>query len=97
MVDGTTISARRMLAVQHVERGNAIVVRQRRLIDKLRAMKGATSGAEELVDAFERSLAIFEDDLDRLETGRPVRRWHPGQSAYEWRVPRAHSVMRALR
>ena len=61
------ISARRTLAIQHVERGRAIIARQRRIIDRLRALNGDVSIAEDLLGRFERSLAIFEDDLEALE------------------------------
>jgi hypothetical protein len=67
MADHQAVSARRALALQHVEKGRVIVARQRVLIDRIRAFNGNASSAEELLGTFERSLAIFEDDLTELE------------------------------
>jgi hypothetical protein len=60
-------SERRALAIDHVERGRATVARQRRLITEIRDRRGDSSHAEELLATFERSLAIFEDDLRDIE------------------------------
>jgi hypothetical protein len=50
------------LATLHVERGR-IIVKQQRDLTKLRPN---TPGAFDLLAAFERSQAIFEDDLARF-------------------------------
>jgi hypothetical protein len=67
MADNPAISARRALAIQHVERGRVIIARQRQIIDRIRAFNGDASSAEDLLSAFERSMTIFEDDLKDLE------------------------------
>jgi hypothetical protein len=51
------------LAQDHVTKGRRIVARQRQLIVEIRARGGDSENAEDLLGAFERSLAIFEDDL----------------------------------
>ena len=55
------------LAREHVVKGRAIVARQRILIEKIRARRSDPSQAEDLLDRFEASLRIFEEDLERLE------------------------------
>jgi len=50
-------------ACEHVAKGRPIVARQRQLITEVRARGGDSERAEDLLAAFERSLAIFEDDL----------------------------------
>jgi hypothetical protein len=50
-------------AHHHVITGQRIVARQRQLIAEIRARDGDYDTAENLLSAFERSLAIFEDDL----------------------------------
>jgi hypothetical protein len=55
------------VAKRHVVRGREIVAKQRMLIASIRS-KGRDSGsAEDLLQAFERTLAIFESDLNKLE------------------------------
>jgi hypothetical protein len=56
-------SDRTALAQDHVTSGRRIVARQRQLIVEIRARGGDCVKAEDLISAFERSLAIFEDDL----------------------------------
>lgn len=51
------------LAHNHVTKGRAVVARQRQLITAIRARGGDSENAEDLLAAFERSLAIFESDL----------------------------------
>ena len=51
------------LAFEHVLKGRRIVARQRQLIDQIRARGGESAQAEDLLVQFERTLAIFEDDL----------------------------------
>ena len=53
-------------AMDHVVKGRRIVERQRQLITEIRARGGASAQAEELLVAFERSLVIFEDDLEGI-------------------------------
>jgi hypothetical protein len=50
------------MATIHVERGQIIVERQRELIEQ----RPHLDGALELLVTFERSQAVFEDDLARL-------------------------------
>jgi len=58
--------SRRDQATRHVLRGREIVDRQRILIARLRLRSRDADAAEDLLACFERSLAIFEDDLARL-------------------------------
>jgi hypothetical protein len=51
------------LAHAHVIKGRRIVARQRELITEIAARGGDCESAQDLLAAFERSLAIFEDDL----------------------------------
>ena len=60
-LDGRIAMARR-----HVEGGLDILDRQRRLIELRHALKLDVAAAEDLLDRFEASQAIFEDDLFRL-------------------------------
>ena len=55
------------IAERHVVRGREIVARQRQIINTIRAMKGDSTDAEEVLVQFERSLAIFEQDLKDME------------------------------
>ena len=57
----------RQLAQYRVQRGREIVERQRKLVQYLRKRSIDTHTAEKLLDAYESSLAIFEDDLERIE------------------------------
>jgi len=58
--------ARFALAQEHVTMGRRIVARQRQLISEIQTRGGDIEDAEELLSAFRRSLALFEDDLARL-------------------------------
>jgi hypothetical protein len=60
-LDGRIAMARR-----HVESGLDILDRQRRLIERRHALKLDVTVAEDLLDGFEASQAIFEADLFRL-------------------------------
>ena len=57
------LTDRKSAAELHVARGREIVERQRRLINEIRARKGDCELAELLLQGFESSLSIFEDDL----------------------------------
>jgi hypothetical protein len=61
MADLTT--DRTALAQDHVTKGRRIVARQLQLIGEIRARGGDSVGAEDLLSAFERTLAVFQDDL----------------------------------
>ena len=50
------------IATRHVDEGRRIVAQQRKRV----AENGAGSDAADLLQTFERSLEIFESDLDRL-------------------------------
>ena len=54
------------LADDHVVQGRRIVGRQRQLISALRARSVDSGNAEDLLRAFEQTLAIFEDDLAEI-------------------------------
>jgi hypothetical protein len=57
----------RALAERHVTRGREIVSEQRKIIKRLRAINANTTQATELLEAFERSQMIFEDDLAEIK------------------------------
>jgi len=58
--------SRREMAERHVRRGREIVLRQRELVAEIEA-RGLDSKTEEgLLVAFERSLALFEWDLEMV-------------------------------
>jgi hypothetical protein len=61
------LTDRTALAQDHVISGQRIVARQRQLIADIRVRGGDCAKAEELLSAFERSLAIFEDDLASVQ------------------------------
>ena len=54
-------------ALRHVVRGREIVAEQRALVERLQGLGQNTRREEELLDRFERSLAIFECDLQQIE------------------------------
>jgi hypothetical protein len=58
------------LAREHVTKARRIVARQRELIAEIKDRGGDFEEAEELLSAFRRSLAHFEDDLARI--AKPV-------------------------
>jgi hypothetical protein len=55
------------LAARHVSEGQRIVAAQKDLIERLKVGGRDIAEAQRLLHAFEHSLAIFEDDLRRLE------------------------------
>jgi hypothetical protein len=65
MADLTT--SRTVVAKHHVIKARGIVARQRQLIAEIRARGGDSEKAEDLLSTFERSLAIFEDDLAKID------------------------------
>jgi hypothetical protein len=54
-------------AVRHVAEGKRIVARQRALVTRLKASGVSAFAAEEMLQTFLRSQAIFEDDLRGLQ------------------------------
>jgi hypothetical protein len=54
------------MAFRHVVQGRRIVARQRQLVEWLALNGRDTTSAEQILDSFVRTLAIFEDDLTRL-------------------------------
>jgi hypothetical protein len=60
------LAERIAMAERHVRDGNAILRRQRNLIERRRCAGYSTDSGEELLAQFESSQAIFEDDLRRL-------------------------------
>jgi hypothetical protein len=56
----------RAMAERHVITGRRTVARQREIIARLKSLGRDTHESERLLDTFERSLAIFEDDLRRI-------------------------------
>jgi hypothetical protein len=61
------LTNRTALAHDHIIIGQCIVARQRQLIADIRARGGDCAKAEDLLSEFERSLAIFEDDLSIIQ------------------------------
>ena len=57
----------REMALRHVTTGRRIVAAQRRRIELLRIDGRDATASEALLARYERSLAIFEDDLKRIE------------------------------
>jgi len=62
------LRARLDLAKRHVEKGNAIVLRQGALIEKRKAAGYDTADAERLLDQFLHTLSIFQQDWDDIRT-----------------------------
>lgn len=60
------LETRREMAERHVRRGREIVLRQQQLLAQGRARGRHTETEELLLEAFERSLAIFEQDLNAV-------------------------------
>jgi hypothetical protein len=60
------LETRREMAERHVRRGREIVLRQQQLLAQGRARGRPTETEELLLEAFERSLAIFEQDLNAV-------------------------------
>jgi hypothetical protein len=60
------LAERIAMAERHVRDGNAILQRQRNLIERRRGAGYSTDSSEELLARFETSQAIFEDDLRRF-------------------------------
>ena len=60
---GETPEDRHALAKRHVETGRRIIERQRQIVAETKARKVDSTQAEELLAQFERTQAIFEDDL----------------------------------
>ena len=54
-------------ATRHVAEGRRIVAQQRERVARLKASGRDTTRSEELLDQFERTLAIFEDDLKAIQ------------------------------
>jgi hypothetical protein len=54
------------MAFRHVVQGRRIVAHQRQLVEWLALNGRDTTSAEQILDSFVRTLAIFEDDLTRL-------------------------------
>jgi hypothetical protein len=54
-------------ARRHVRTGLNVVARQRDLIERLHCLRLDSASAERLLDVFEWSQAMFEDDLQRFE------------------------------
>ena len=61
-------SPREQLAQRHVAEARRIVARQRRLIADLTRCNGYGQQEAKILAAFEKSLAIFEDDLASVST-----------------------------
>ena len=55
------------MALRHVTTGRRIVAAQQRRIEQLRIDGRDAAASEVLLARYERSLAIFEDDLERME------------------------------
>ena len=66
-----------MMAAHHVRSGRLVVERQRALIRRGQEAGRNTDASEDLLALFERTQAIFEDDLARLRRP-PGASWQPG-------------------
>lgn len=55
-------------ATRHVAEGQRIVARQRRLVARQKAHGHDTETAELLLNQFEKTLAIFEADLEAIQS-----------------------------
>ena len=55
------------MALRHVTTGRRIVAAQRKRVEQLRTDGRDATASEVLLARYERSLAIFEDDLKRIE------------------------------
>jgi len=60
------VETRLAMAERHVREGRRTIERQRELIASQTARRVDTVASEALLQSFERSLAIFEDDLRRI-------------------------------
>src|SRR5262249_9011982 len=91
----------RHVAWRHVHNGRRIIASQCGLVEQLRATGRDASDAERTLELFERSQAMSEDHLRRLEAEREL---HPSQShvrnihkrAGRWDPRRAGSVSIAV-
>jgi hypothetical protein len=54
------------MANRHVARGREIVIDQQLLIERLKIGGGPTREAERLLETYEYSLRVFEDDLESI-------------------------------
>jgi hypothetical protein len=57
---------RYQMACRHVAGGRQVIDRQRAIVDRQRARGFDSRESERLLEAFERSQGIFEDDLNRI-------------------------------
>lgn len=67
------LAGRIAMAHRHVATGHSIIARQHNVIAKTHKLGTDASSAEELLVQFEKSQAIFEDDLARLLRERDSR------------------------
>jgi hypothetical protein len=61
------------IAQNHVQEGREIVARQRRIIAQRKTVGLDSRDAECVLAEFERTLATFEEDLQAIRNGRPLR------------------------
>lgn len=64
------LESRRAIAVRHVQEGRRTVERRRDLIARQKALGQDTTASRSLLHEFERSLDIFEKDLDSIRDER---------------------------
>jgi hypothetical protein len=55
------------MAKRHVVEGRRIIEGQRQLISRLQSIRCSTAYSERILAEFERSQALFEDDLAEIE------------------------------
>ncbi len=67
-------------AARHVEQGRRIIERQREAIAKLKKLGKDTAHSEKLLALFERTLVIFENDLNALLKERQRKAVRPPKS-----------------
>lgn len=61
-------------AFRHVSTGRLVLSRQRKVIADLKEHGRSTKQSEEILETFERSQAIFESDLGKIEKERTSHR-----------------------
>jgi hypothetical protein len=66
-----TWTERHALALQHVISGRRIIERQRRAVAQRKAIGADTSESESLLETFEETQIIFEQDLADLNRRKP--------------------------
>ena len=75
------------MAERHVEEGRRIIARQRELVARQKALGRDMTASQTLLEEFERSQAIFEADLQVIESDA-----HKTASSWRSHHLRAHTL-----